>query len=188
MHAVFVEPKDREVVADIVRSANTKLSQAQQIRGFTVWPEDTFPTTPTQKVKKREVIERILTMGKEEAPTRPASVAQRALSDVERLVARTANVPDDRIWPEAQLSADVGLDSLGRVDLLGVIERRWASLHRRRGARSRGDGRGPRAHERPRGREAGDGDLRLAAVTFVRSIGLILQQFLCGRSSTSSIG
>jgi long-chain acyl-CoA synthetase len=122
VHAVFVEPKDREVVAEIVRGANTKLSQAQQIRGFTVWPEDTFPTTPTQKVKKREVIERILTMDKEEAPTRPASVAQRALSEVERLVARTANVPDERIWPEAQLSADVGLDSLGRVDLLGVIE------------------------------------------------------------------
>jgi long-chain acyl-CoA synthetase len=122
VHAVFVEPRDREVVADIVRSANVKLSQAQQIRGFTVWPEDAFPTTPTQKVKKREVIERILTMDRDEAPARPASVAQRALTEVERLVARTANVPDDRIWPEAQLSADVGLDSLGRVDLLGVIE------------------------------------------------------------------
>jgi len=122
VHAVFVEPKDPAVVADIVRTANTKLSQAQQIRGWTVWPEDAFPTTPTQKVKKAQVIERILAMGKGEAPPRPAAAVERELTEVERLVARTANVPADRVWPTAQLSADVGLDSLGRVDLLGVIE------------------------------------------------------------------
>jgi long-chain acyl-CoA synthetase len=179
VHAVFVEPKDREVVAEIVRGANTKLSQAQQIRGFTVWPEDTFPTTPTQKVKKREVIERILTMDKEEAPTRPASVAQRALSEVERLVARTANVPDERIWPEAQLSADVGLDSLGRVDLLGVIEEEMgvyiddaaldpaatvASLERMVAA--------------SRDAKPETGIFGWPLSPFVRSIGLILQQVL----------
>ncbi len=122
VHAVFVEPKDPEIVASIVRSVNEKLSGSQQIRGWTVWPDDQFPTTPNQKVKKREVIERILTMGKAEAPTRPAATATRELTEIERLVARTANVPDERVWPEAQLSADIGLDSLGRVDLLGVIE------------------------------------------------------------------
>ena len=122
VHAVFVEPKDPQLVAQIVRDANTKLSGAQQIRGFSLWPEDTFPTTPTQKVKKREVIERILTMGKEDAPRAAATAVQRQLSEVEAIVARVANVPADRIWPEAQLSGDVGLDSLGRVDLLGVIE------------------------------------------------------------------
>jgi long-chain acyl-CoA synthetase len=122
VHAVFVEPKDKDTVASIVRDANVKLSGSQQIRGWSVWPEDAFPTTPTQKVKKREVIERILTMGKDEAPARPAAVAQRELTEIERLVVRTANVPAERVWPEAQLSADVGLDSLGRVDLLGVIE------------------------------------------------------------------
>jgi long-chain acyl-CoA synthetase len=179
VHAVFVEPKDREVVADIVRSANTKLSQAQQIRGWTVWPEDAFPTTPTQKVKKREVIERILTMGKEEAPTRPAAAAGRALSEVERLVARTANVPDDRIWPEAQLSADVGLDSLGRVDLLGVIEEEMgiyiddAALDP---AATVADLERMVVASRDAKPETGIYGWPLSP--FVRSIGLILQQFL----------
>jgi long-chain acyl-CoA synthetase len=122
VHAVFVEPKDPQAVAAIVRDANTKLSGAQQIRGWTVWPDEQFPTTPTQKVKKREVIERLLTMGKGDPPPRPASAAARELTEVERLVAQTANVPAERVFPEAQLSADIGLDSLGRVDLLGVIE------------------------------------------------------------------
>ncbi|HKW78646.1 MAG TPA: AMP-binding protein [Candidatus Limnocylindria bacterium] len=122
VHAVFVEPKDKDAVAQIVRDANAKLSGSQQIRGWTIWPDDEFPATPSQKVKKREVIERLLTMDKGEAPTRPAAAAGRALTPVEQLIARTANVPADRVWPDAQLSADIGLDSLGRVDLLGVIE------------------------------------------------------------------
>jgi long-chain acyl-CoA synthetase len=105
-----------------VRDANGKLSGSQQIRGWTIWPDDQFPTTPTQKVKKREVVDRLLTLGRDEPMTRPAAAAARALTDVERIVAQVGNVPPERVWPEAQLSADVGLDSLGRVDLLGVVE------------------------------------------------------------------
>ncbi len=122
VHAVFVEPKDPAIVASIVRDANTRLSGSQQIRGWTVWPEDQFPTTPTQKVKKREVVERLLVMGKGDPAPRPASAVVRELTEVERVLAQVANVPPDRVFPEAQLSADFGLDSLGRVDLLGVIE------------------------------------------------------------------
>lgn len=121
VHAVFVEPKDRGAVAAIVRDANTRLAGSQQIRGFTVWPDDEFPTTPTQKVKKREVIARVLAMGAE-APAVRAAAGGREPTEVERLVAQVANVPADRVVPSAQLSADIGLDSLGRVDLLGVIE------------------------------------------------------------------
>ena len=122
VHAVFVEPKDKDTVASIVRDANVKLSGSQQIRGFTIWPEDAFPTTPTQKVKKREVIERILTMGKDDAPPPAAAATGRESSELEKLISRTAGVGPERVWPQAQLSGDIGLDSLGRVDLLGVIE------------------------------------------------------------------
>src|SRR5207249_10270182 len=63
VHGVFLV-KDEAQVAAIVRDANTKLSGSQQIRGWTIWPEDEFPTTPTQKVKKRLVIEELLNMGR----------------------------------------------------------------------------------------------------------------------------
>src|SRR5207244_10592231 len=52
----------------------------------------------------------------------PAQAAERALSDVERIVAQVANVAPSAVHPGAQLSADLALDSLGRIDLLGVIE------------------------------------------------------------------
>jgi long-chain acyl-CoA synthetase len=123
VHAVFLV-KDPEQVASIVRDTNVKLAGNQQIRGWTIWPEDEFPTTPTQKVKKRFVVERLLTMGRVEH-ARAATGDQpttRALTDVERLVAQTANLPPSAVHPGATLSADLGLDSLGRVDLLGAIE------------------------------------------------------------------
>ena len=123
VHAVFLEPKERATIEQIVRDANAKLSSSQQIRGWTVWPESEFPTTPTQKVKKREIIERLLAMGRGE--TQPVSIEAgpaRQLTEVEQLVAQVGNVPPDHVRPEAQLSQDIGLDSLARIDLLGVIE------------------------------------------------------------------
>jgi len=63
VHAVFLV-KDKEQVASIVRDTNVRLSGSQQVRGWTIWPEEEFPTTPTQKVKKRFVVERLLAMGR----------------------------------------------------------------------------------------------------------------------------
>ena len=123
VHAVFLL-KDPAVVEAIVRDANTKLSGSQQIRGWTIWPEDDFPTTPTQKVKKRLVSERLLELqrGDGRVAIAVAKGDGRRLSPVEALVAQVANVPPATVVPAAQLSADLGMDSLARIDLLGVIE------------------------------------------------------------------
>jgi long-chain acyl-CoA synthetase len=123
VHAVFLL-KDRAAVEAIVRDANTKLSGSQQIRGWTVWPDEEFPTTPTQKVKKRFVVERLLELerGDRAAGVVATEGAQRTLTEVEAVVAQSANVPAAIVRPEAQLSADLGMDSLARVDLLGAIE------------------------------------------------------------------
>src|SRR5438094_24796 len=179
VHAVFVEPKDPEEVASIVRASNEKLSGAQQIRGWTIWPDEQFPTTPTQKVKKREVIDRILKMGKDEPVTRPAAAAQRELTEVEAIVARVANGGPERIFPEGQLPADVGLDSLGRVDLLGVIEEEL-------GGYIDDAALAPSATVKEletmvaaaRDNKPDTGIFGWPLSPFVRSIGIILQQFL----------
>ena len=123
VHAVFLL-KDADAIAAIVRDANTKLSGSQQIRGSTAWPDDDFPTTPTQKVKKRFVVERLLELrrGDRAAEAVIAGTGDRELTPVEALVAQVANVPPATVRPEAQLSGDLGMDSLARVDLLGVIE------------------------------------------------------------------
>jgi long-chain acyl-CoA synthetase len=123
VHAVFLV-KDKEQVASIVRDTNVKLSSNQQIRDWTIWPEEEFPTTPTQKVKKRFVVERLLTMGRVDQPRDVTGdqAATRPLTEVERVISQVANLPPAAVHPGATLSADLGLDSLGRVDLLGAIE------------------------------------------------------------------
>ena len=123
VHAVFLL-KDPDSIAAIVRDTNLKLSGSQQIRGWTAWPDDDFPTTPTQKVKKRFVVERLLELqrGDGGALVAAAGATERQLTPVEALVTQVANVPATKVRPEAQLSADLGMDSLARVDLLGVIE------------------------------------------------------------------
>ena len=124
VHAVLLlkEAQDAEAV---VREANAKLSGSQQIRGSTVWPDEDFPRTQgLRKIRKRLVLERLEQLGRGGvAPSldaRPSPAAE--LSDVERLVAQVAQLPGDAIHRDSRLSSDLGLDSLGRVELLGVIE------------------------------------------------------------------
>ncbi len=120
VHAVLLLNEGASAEA-VVAGANAKLSSSQQIRGVTVWPDDDFPRTHTLKVKKRVVLERLATMQRvAEARAKPAPTLP--LSDVERLVAQVAQVPGDAVRKESRLSSDLGLDSLGRVELLGVIE------------------------------------------------------------------
>src|SRR5215213_1937869 len=45
--------------AAAVERANLALARHQQVRRWQVWPEADFPRTPTQKVRKRDILERI---------------------------------------------------------------------------------------------------------------------------------
>ena len=126
VHAVLLldDPAQAE---PIVRDANSSLAGHQQIRGWSVWPHDDFPRTPSLKVKKRLVLEQLEQRevpgdapGDRDAP-QPATVRPQAAS-VAALAAQVAQVPAARAQPAARLELDLGLDSLGRVELLSVIE------------------------------------------------------------------
>ena len=73
-----------------------------------------------------------------EAPGRSATVIRdrstpaAAASAIERLVRQIDGVPAEAIGPEARLSSDLGIDSLGRVELLGMVEEDARRVHRRR--------------------------------------------------------
>jgi long-chain acyl-CoA synthetase len=66
VHAVLLLTKDSEQDGQqIVRGANQHLAPHQQIRGHTVWPEDGFPLTPTLKVRRADVADRLVQMHSE---------------------------------------------------------------------------------------------------------------------------
>jgi long-chain acyl-CoA synthetase len=125
VHAVLL--LDEPALAEtIVRDANASLAGHQQIRGWTVWPDDDFPRTPSLKVKKRLVLDRLATDGdgRTAAPAGPAApaTARSASLTVPDLVSQVAQVPGVQVTADSRLESDLGLDSLGRIELLSVIE------------------------------------------------------------------
>src|SRR4029077_2616106 len=109
----------------IVRDANAQLGAHQQIRGVTLWPDEDFPRTPTLKVKKRLILDRLAEL-EAGGVSAPAMAATPPLPSgpvgVAALVASVANLPIASVLPESRLSSDLNMDSLARIELLGVIE------------------------------------------------------------------
>jgi long-chain acyl-CoA synthetase len=139
VHAVLVLD-DVSLAEAVVRDANARLGAHQQIRGLTIWPDEDLPRTLTLKVRKHEVLERLATL---EAPTRAGRVRAVGAATADdaaattgagrqpgeprpdrrtAIVASLADVDASSVGPGTRLSSDLDLDSLQRVELLGVIE------------------------------------------------------------------
>jgi long-chain acyl-CoA synthetase len=128
VHAVLLLT-DPSAADAIVHDANAQLGAHQQIRSHSIWPDEDFPRTPTLKVKKRVILERLTD---ELAGARPAAGPTPAGSTsapaagvpatVPSLVASVAGVAEAAAGPEATLSTDLNMDSLARIELLSVIE------------------------------------------------------------------
>ena len=58
VHAVLLMDDSTQAKA-VVQQANKQLASHQQIRGFTLWPEEDFPRTHTLKVKRLEVLDKL---------------------------------------------------------------------------------------------------------------------------------
>jgi long-chain acyl-CoA synthetase len=127
VHAVLLLDEPSEADA-IVRAANASLGGHQQIRAWTVWPDEDFPRTPSLKVKKQLVLDRLAdgTSAGSAAAGGPGSTSPGAraatVATVASLTSQVAQVPIAQVLPASRLEADLGLDSLGRVELLSVIE------------------------------------------------------------------
>jgi long-chain acyl-CoA synthetase len=130
VHAVLLLD-DPSVAEAIVRDANPNLGAHQQIRALTVWPDEDLPRTHALKVKKFVVLEMLATIAAAErlgpAPgalgsDRTVMTSTAPVDPVVALVASVAGLAASDVAATAHLSSDLDLDSLQRVELLGVIE------------------------------------------------------------------
>ncbi len=111
----------------ILARANGVLSSHQRIAGLSVWPDDDFPRTPSMKIQRNEIMEtirrarldgtskRLLTNRRPRSPRTPAE-------EIVRLLADLTERPEARIEPSDRLLSDLGLDSIGVVELVTAIE------------------------------------------------------------------
>lgn len=128
--AVLLLRDDRADAAAVVKRANQSLSPFQQVRRWSVWPEEDFPRTPTLKIRKLLVMERLKaeerkSRGAEETERFPLSSAPLLNSSASFLLQQVGRVSGEtpvHIDLSANLEMDLKLDSLGRVELLGALE------------------------------------------------------------------
>ncbi len=119
LHAVLLE-NTPGAAADAVREANRELDSRQQVMSFSTWQGEDFPRTHTLKVRRNLVLEALAGHEPQGASSSPAAVEGDPLL---RLVAQCAGAERaEAIREDAELAGDLGLDSLGRVELLSAIE------------------------------------------------------------------
>lgn len=58
VHAVLLMD-DASNAKKVIQQTNKQLASYQQIRGFTIWPEEDFPRTNTLKVKRLDVLDKL---------------------------------------------------------------------------------------------------------------------------------
>ncbi len=128
VHAVLLLA-DASVDEDVVATANGRLAPHQQIRGYTVWPDDDLPRTHTLKVRKPDILARLDELERPSTGRIPAAASKLSAEPLDRdvdpvtvVVAGLAGRSAGSILPSMRLSTDLDLDSLQRVELLGVIE------------------------------------------------------------------
>jgi long-chain acyl-CoA synthetase len=103
-----------------VALANSTLADYQQIRRWLFWPDLDFPRTSTGKVKRRDVAAR-------------AALAFRSSGEIspgdDPIVQALATMPGahiEDVSEASRLGEDIGLDSLGLVELQSTLEQRFA--------------------------------------------------------------
>jgi long-chain acyl-CoA synthetase len=129
VHAVLLLDDPSSPVEEIVAGANARLAPHQHIRGVMVWPDADLPRTATLKIRKPDILARLAGLERPGTASIPAAASKirREASDapidpVMAIVASLAARDPSGIPMAARLSADLDLDSLQRVELLGIVE------------------------------------------------------------------
>ena len=122
VHAVLLMEQPGKASA-AVAWANGQLADHQQVRGYTVWPDNDLPRTHTFKVKKPVVLDRLTRQGDVQSQGEaPKEDTRKGRSRVRLLIAEVAGVSPALIRPDASLGETLEMDSLKRVELLSAIE------------------------------------------------------------------
>jgi long-chain acyl-CoA synthetase len=119
--AVLILRNSGTLPQTIIDRANERLAEHQKIRRWHVWTEPDFPRTATQKVVKREVAAHISARDASTGTDVSTLKSSFVIAAAEQITGQ-GPVGDN---PSLQLTSDLKLDSLGRIELLSALEDRY---------------------------------------------------------------
>ena len=110
-------------VEEVLNRANQGLAEFQRMRVWMRWPQEDFPRTSTQKPRRKVIAEfaneQILRAGGE------AENDSLIIDMISRITGRSATGVTGKSSLEYDLSSDLGLSSLDRVELISALEDRY---------------------------------------------------------------
>ncbi|MBI1920054.1 MAG: AMP-binding protein [Geobacter sp.] len=118
VHAVLLLDDSGRPPAEIVGEVNQSLDDLHHITGYSVWPEAEFPKTTTLKIRKFKVKEQL---ARKAEGAVPAAGAERLAV----LIAGVTGASLDEVREESVLVADLGLTSIGRLELVNRLEQEY---------------------------------------------------------------
>jgi long-chain acyl-CoA synthetase len=124
VHAVLLLEPGFEAAA-VVREANHHLAPHQCIRSYTVWSRPDFPRTHTEKIRRQDVLEVVMSEQRGEKLEMAKTVRDdRKHAQLMEIVAGIAGRTTTELKAHMTL-ADLGLDSLAFVQLAAAVEARF---------------------------------------------------------------
>jgi long-chain acyl-CoA synthetase len=115
--AVLLFRGARDAAQEAVVAANLRLAEFQRIRYWRVWPELDLPRTSTGKIQRRRITEWVNAQ-------RLESAGMDSFNPLLRLILSISGIQAAKTDDTARLAEDLGLDSLGRVQLQEELERK----------------------------------------------------------------
>ena len=124
IHAVLLL-ETNAMPGSTIKDANSRLASYQQIQDYSVWHEWDFPRSSTRKPQK----EKIRTVVEEKGIHEAGIVVERSSqSDLVRLLGIVFERDPEHISAKTDLVADLGMDSLLRIEVVTKVEETFGVL------------------------------------------------------------
>ncbi len=122
--------RDGAKIDEVVQRTNRSLAEYQRMHTWMEWPEEDFPRTSTQKPRRSVVAEAVRTQMIQEYSLNIKTSRRKMgrpleASPLADVIARVTGRPAGALSEDMNLDTDLGLSSLGRVELLSALEDRY---------------------------------------------------------------
>jgi long-chain acyl-CoA synthetase len=124
VHAAIIT-KHPKKLDSIIKDVNLKLASHEQIQEWSLWPDEDFPRTPILKIDRKKVLGKI--QEDHGAELAEKEIVIKTEDKLISLISQVSRFPSDKIKENSILGTDLKIDSLGRVELLSLIEQEFGA-------------------------------------------------------------